>query len=170
MCTSEQHYSSCLACLSSAFSQPTSESYPDLVVCFTDCPTGYTASLEPNLCNESAGDLTLHYDLTWIPQDIPSLGAVNLVASGDIAPIGDNTKAFKMRGRYSAGNGGIMINGLRLHHSFTLSMWVYITQAQDCALFSKVKQMGEALNSENFLDLVYVANGGLLSARLFSGS
>ena len=78
------------------------------------------------------------------------------------------TKPYKMRGRY--GNGidtGVYIPLLNLHHTFTVSTWIYADSTTG-TLFSKDKGSYTTLDSENLLNLEISA--GQLSAKLYTGS
>ena len=166
-CTSEQHYAGCTACEDNTYKQPTSDA--NLFVCFANCPSGYLTNDSTDECDLDNTGPQVDFDLTTIIDVIPNEGSVNSILLAADHGLGSILKPFKMRGRYGAGDGGLKITGLTLHHSFTVSTWIYISTNSDFILFSKTKPIG-SVNDENFLDLVYVSASTSLIARLWTGS
>ena len=168
-CIDEIYYAYCTACSDTMFTQP--DTGGALFVCFDHCPTGYSeVSGPPNSCSGTEG-LIIDYDLTYIEHDFENL-AVNGKNVGTLASSQgnqfDDTLPYKLRGAYGNGtNAGIHIPDLVLHHSFSLTFWIWPNSLTGIhTLFSKDTGSYLGTNDENFLDIV-VLQTGALQAELY---
>ena len=107
-CTDEQYYTHCTNCLDGTYKQPSSDS--NLFVCFENCPSGYATNDTSDSCDLVNSGPQVVFDLTTIPDEITNSGSVTSIsASGDLDGLARTLNAFKMRGRYSAGDGGVKV-------------------------------------------------------------
>ena len=91
---------------------------------------------------------------------------VNLVDNSLITPEAgesrgySNTLPYKLRGAYSSGEDvGIHIPDLILHHSFTLSTWIYMMTLRKSAVFSKNTDIFTSDGDEDFLYVFIYSDG-----------
>ena len=172
-CTDEQHWTHCSACLSTHYKQPeTTAAQANFHVCFTDCPTGYTKDdSDPKLCTENLAGMIIDYDLTYIERDFENFAntGVNVAqgASSQGAAFAD-TLPYNLRGSYSDGvSRGIFIPGLRLHHTFTMTAWIFsMDVSANGTIFSKDRNDYSGPNKENLLDIMLLT-GGTLACRQY---
>ena len=171
-CSNAQHFKYCSACASGFYIQPRETT--DFVVCFSDCPTGYTENSSGSC--DLVRQCIVEYDLTYIQDDIVNLVNVSSNhANADMSlfPGFTSTYAYKLRGRYSNGTtDAISIGGLNLHHTFTLTTWLYLdTLNDDATVFAKEKGGNYSQTSrENLLELQISAEGALMAKLYYNSS
>ena len=159
-CTEPQYYQYCTSC-SSGYEQPTTSGTTG-TVCFTDCPSGYSTAVSVgDPCTASIEGLIIQYDLTQIAGNIVN-DANNGVWEGSMGSSHgfQDTKPYKLRGAWSDGlsNGqaqAIFISNLNLHHTFSMSVWIWqaSSPSRPSTIFSKDKGIGSNAGDENLVEI-----------------
>ena len=119
-----------------------------------------------------SGEPLISYDLTYINRTFENLADPGTYDGALGSTKGySNPKTYKLRGAYGIGtNSGIYIPDLRLHHTFGITVWAYLSDSSETrTIFSKDKGIGDENDYENFLD-VEVSSDNEFSVRYSNGS
>ena len=169
-CVDELYYLYCRSCSSGFYKQPQlHDPHGDFEVCMQDCPTGYTTG-DNQVCSGSS-ELIIDYDLTYIERPFTNL-AIAGVLDGSLGSVRSSefkdTIPYKLRGAWSDGiDRGIWIPNLRLHHSFTVSLWVSADAlSSDSVLFGKDKNIYTSAGDEDWFECG-ISSTGRLSTKFF---
>ena len=138
-----------------------------------DCPSGYTTGV--NQACDGSSELIINYDLTYIERTFKNL-AIDNVLDGQLGSVRSfdfaDTIPYKLRGAWSDGiDRGIWIPSLRLHHSFTISFWIYADSlASDSVLFAKDRNSYAADGDEDWFECMVTSTGRLQTKLFLDGS